>query len=318
MNSQASPRLADLHCHLGFSPNPAEVARALTSQGIALFSTTVLPTEFAPAAEAMAEFPQVKVGLGYHPWWVEAPAAGSDSAVLPADELLSVFERQLPRTAYVGEIGLDFSARHQATREAQLYVFRRIVQACVRRVAEGDRLVVSVHAVGAAAEVLDVLERAVQGESLAQAAQDGRAAHTAQNARASQDGRAAQDTRGVQDTDTAHAVQDRIAWVLHWFSGSGDDLTRARQFGCWFSVGERMLATRRGRSYAQQIPLDRLVLETDLPAQNLPAGTSSKAIAADMTASLTRARDSLAAIKGVSAAELTRVLARNSAYLLDA
>lgn len=309
MNSQASPRLADLHCHLGFSPDQAEVARALTSQGIALFSTTVLPTEFAPAAEAMAEFPQVKVGLGYHPWWVEAPAVGSDSAVLPADELLSVFERQLPGTAYVGEIGLDFSARHQATREAQLYVFRRIVQACVRRVAEGDRLVVSVHAVGAAAEVLDVLEQAVKGGSLAQVAQDGRAAHTAQNARASQDGCAAQDTRGVQD---------RIAWVLHWFSGLGDDLTRARQFGCWFSVGERMLATRRGRSYAQQIPLDRLVLETDLPEQNLPVGTSSKAIAADMAASLTRARDSLAAIKGVSAAELTRVLARNSAYLLDA
>lgn len=55
--------------------------------------------------------------------------------------------------------------------------------------------------------------------------------------------------------------------VLHWFSGTSDELTRARRLGCWFSVGPRLLATKRGRAYVRQMPIDRLLLETDLPAQ---------------------------------------------------
>lgn len=53
--------------------------------------------------------------------------------------------------------------------------------------------------------------------------------------------------------------------VLHWFSGTSDELARARKAGCWFSLGEKSLATRRGREYARQIPAERLLLETDLP-----------------------------------------------------
>ena len=37
--------------------------------------------------------------------------------------------------------------------------------------------------------------------------------------------------------------------------------------GCLFSVNEFMLATRRGRAYARQIPTGQLLLETDLPAE---------------------------------------------------
>lgn len=59
---------------------------------------------------------------------------------------------------------------------------------------------------------------------------------------------------------------DSCRCVLHWFSGTSDELNRARALGCWFSVGERMLATRRGRAYVRAIPADRLLLETDLPA----------------------------------------------------
>lgn len=55
------------------------------------------------------------------------------------------------------------------------------------------------------------------------------------------------------------------ACVFHWFSGTGDELVRARRAGAWFSVGERSLATRKGRAYARQYPRDRLLLETDLP-----------------------------------------------------
>ena len=53
--------------------------------------------------------------------------------------------------------------------------------------------------------------------------------------------------------------------VFHWFSGSGDELARAVRLGCWFSLGTRSLATKRGRAYARAIPCNRLLLETDWP-----------------------------------------------------
>lgn len=55
--------------------------------------------------------------------------------------------------------------------------------------------------------------------------------------------------------------------IFHWFSGTSDQLQRALAAGCYFSVGTRMLATKRGRAYAQAIPLDRLLLETDAPSE---------------------------------------------------
>lgn len=57
------------------------------------------------------------------------------------------------------------------------------------------------------------------------------------------------------------------AIIFHWFSGTSNEFVRARNAGCYFSVNERMLATKRGREYARQIPLDRLLLETDAPAE---------------------------------------------------
>ena len=69
----------------------------------------------------------------------------------------------------------------------------------------------------------------------------------------------------VLDALEASGCLENSLCVFHWFSGSSEEFVRAVRAGCFFSVGERMLATRRGRAYASQIPLDRLLLETDFP-----------------------------------------------------
>lgn len=56
--------------------------------------------------------------------------------------------------------------------------------------------------------------------------------------------------------------------IFHWFSGSGGELQRAREAGCYFSVNAFMLATKRGCEYARAIPADRLLVETDLPDES--------------------------------------------------
>ena len=53
--------------------------------------------------------------------------------------------------------------------------------------------------------------------------------------------------------------------ILHWFSGTSDELARARKLGCYFSINEHMLKTKRGREYARIIEENRLLLETDAP-----------------------------------------------------
>lgn len=53
--------------------------------------------------------------------------------------------------------------------------------------------------------------------------------------------------------------------VLHWFSGSMRDLTRAIQLGCWFSVGPAMLRSESGRRLTASMPRERVLTETDGP-----------------------------------------------------
>ena len=103
----------------------------------------------------------------------------------------------------------------------------------------------------------------------------------------------------------------RCECVLHWFSGSSDELWRAIRAGCWFSVGERMTSTRRGREYCRLIPSGRLLLETDLPevpGASCPVGS--------IPSSLARAVSALASIRGASADDIAHVTTENAEGLL--
>jgi len=53
--------------------------------------------------------------------------------------------------------------------------------------------------------------------------------------------------------------------VMHWFSGSPSELSRAVELGCWFSVGPSMLSSPRGSSLVALMPRGRLLTETDGP-----------------------------------------------------
>ncbi len=104
----------------------------------------------------------------------------------------------------------------------------------------------------------------------------------------------------------------RCRCVFHWFSGTSDELYRAVRAGCWFSVNEMMLGTRRGREYARQIPSARLLTETDLPPED-----GSKLSAADIVASLERTVQKLATLRNTPADELRSLVVGNAQNLLS-
>ena len=100
----------------------------------------------APSQQA-AHFPFIKLAVGLHPWWVSA-----DEGCLA--EELRAFDSALSETRYVGEVGLDFSKRRIATRNAQLWAFRHIANACAK---DGGK-VLSIHCVKAYDDVLSILD----------------------------------------------------------------------------------------------------------------------------------------------------------------
>ncbi len=83
--------------------------------------------------------------------------------------------------------------------------------------------------------------------------------------------------------------------IIHWFSGSSDELQKAIKLGCWFSVGELSLKTKRGREYAKVYPKDKLLTETDLPSSN-----HTDIDSADIVDSLKRALSGLSEARGYS------------------
>lgn len=104
---------------------------------------------------------------------------------------------------------------------------------------------------------------------------------------------------------------DACICIFHWFSGSQEELTRAIESGCLFSVNERMLKTKRGRAYARAIPKDRLLIETDFPGK---PGTT--ALAVDVAPRLERTMPLLAAARGDNERSLASVIADASERLL--
>lgn len=99
--------------------------------------------------------------------------------------------------------------------------------------------------------------------------------------------------------------------VLHWFSGSSEELWRAVRLGCRFSLGERSLSTRRGREYARILPTELLLTETDLPE-----GERSPSTAADIVASLTRTLTNIATARNTTAEAVQLQVAVNATALL--
>ena len=125
--------------------------------------------------------------------------------------------------------------------------------------------------------------------------------------------RAVDDVLDVLEGAGALAEAAGNACIIHWFSGTSDQLTRARRLGAFFSVNPRMLQSKRGRAYAQAIPGNRLLLETDLPAQEgAPWGVERVRQLLGQTAC------QLAELRGEDVADLQERIAATSRALLEA
>lgn len=135
--------MIDLHCHLDLYPDPRAVVAECVARRLYVLSVTTVPSAFEGTAALVPAQSRIRTALGLHPELAAARAIE-----------LPLFERLLPRTRYVGEVGLDASRDHRSTLDAQRAVFADVLRLCA---SAGGR-VLSLHSRGATGIILYALE----------------------------------------------------------------------------------------------------------------------------------------------------------------
>lgn len=229
MTGACGAQLFDMHCHLGFFPDAVRLAEALAARGVGCWSMTVTPREYGEQRPRLAE----------------APADCGADLPAPCGPMPSV------------RVGAGLHP---------WWVAHDLAEAR----AQADALAALVAATPFVGEVgLDFARKGIAAPGAQEAAlrtaavECARAGGRAVSIHAVGKGAAG---RALDILEDARFFADGSnCAVFHWFSGSSDELVRARDLGCRFSVGLPMLRSKRGRAYAAQIPEAQLLLETDLP-----------------------------------------------------
>lgn len=113
----------------------------------------------------------------------------------------------------------------------------------------------------------------------------------------------------VLDMIERYLPRDRGVVVLHWFTGSKKEARRATTLGCYFSVNAEMTRSDRGRALIADLPIDRILTESDGPFTYIN-GHHTEPNDMPMTA------DIIAQVRGMSAHEIDRTVHANLKALL--
>jgi TatD DNase family protein len=138
-----SPALVDFHCHLDLFPDPVVAVRDAEAAGVYTLTVTTTPKAWPRNYEITKNTRHIRAALGLHPQLVTERANEID-----------IWERYLPQTRYVGEVGLDAGPKYYRSLNLQKEVFQRILQACDKA---GGKIL-TVHSVRAAKTVLDLIQ----------------------------------------------------------------------------------------------------------------------------------------------------------------
>jgi TatD DNase family protein len=98
--------------------------------------------------------------------------------------------------------------------------------------------------------------------------------------------------------------------ILHWYSGGISDLKDAVSKGFYFSINHKMVNTDKGKEIIKNIPMDRLLTETDAPFTFV--GTVSNRIK-----SLTATINGISLIAGKPGEQIQQTVFDNFKHLLD-
>lgn len=131
----------DAHMHLDLYKNRKFLADYIENQKSYTIAVTNLPDLFEKYYQDYRKYKYMRLALGFHP-----------ELVYEYQNLLPVFFRNVDKTKYIGEVGLDFSTTDKKNRNKQMEIFYKIVEICSKK-----KKILTVHSRRAHKEVIKVL-----------------------------------------------------------------------------------------------------------------------------------------------------------------
>ncbi len=137
-----NPSLHDTHFHLDLFERPGEILTRIEREKVYTVAVTNVPGVFAHTEQLVKESKYVRAALGLHP-----------ELANQHHHQVSLFFQLLPKTRYVGEVGLDNQYKSAADFAQQKKVFEQLLMAC--RIATGK--ILTIHSRRAEKEVIDMI-----------------------------------------------------------------------------------------------------------------------------------------------------------------
>lgn len=132
----------DMHCHVDLINPMEKFCSDAQAHDISLLAVTTTPKAYDIELHMLRNYPSIHVALGLHP-----------QLASERKHELSIFDKHISSSKFIGEVGLDFSKRFYHYKKDQLDTFEHIIQSC-----EHSKTI-SIHGVFADKQVLDILER---------------------------------------------------------------------------------------------------------------------------------------------------------------
>lgn len=133
--------MIDTHCHIDLYSRPEMLLRECEMMNLTVLAMTNLPSHFEMGYKHVFPFKKIRLALGMHPLYAEKH-----------EQELPLFYRNLNRTSYIGEVGLDFSREGYLTKEIQVKTFESILSRI-----QGEKKLLSIHSRRAEKDVLQML-----------------------------------------------------------------------------------------------------------------------------------------------------------------
>lgn len=135
--------IIDTHCHIDLYKNPEKILSECESKGISVISMTNLPSHFEQGFPFFQKTAKCRIALGLHPLYAQNHKSE-----------YNLFLKNIDKTSYIGEVGLDFSSEGINTKSIQIESFELILQTVTNK-----KKILSIHSRKAEKEILELLKK---------------------------------------------------------------------------------------------------------------------------------------------------------------
>ena len=136
--------MIDTHCHINFFENAGDIALECEKRKVQTIYVTTLPSQFNETYRYVESLKYVNASLGFH----------CLESKYNLEKEKRLFLKNMNKTKFIGEVGLDFSKRAHKSKEEQLEVFEFVLESIKKK-----EKIINLHSSNAEDKVLELLEK---------------------------------------------------------------------------------------------------------------------------------------------------------------